>query len=502
VKVQIVYLDPEDDQASAREKLRWARAARVVLVWPGRGRVLVRMLDLRLLQRQAARQGAQLGLVSHDPDVLRHAADLGIPVFESVDALESGRWHMRGRVPALDALRAGAQEYSPEERPGRPSSASRRPLPPWARAATFGTATLLLLAALLALLPTATLVISPETENRSMSLAIRLAVEDSRELPAGTLPVRVITRTVNGDLRLPTTGTSSQPQDPARGSVRLTNISSESIVLLSGTRLIPLDSAGPAFESGSGAVIAPQASVDVPVRALEPGPAGNLPAGTTWAIEGSAGLALEATNPAPMSGGSLAARGTVTAGDLQQLQTQLEAQLLDEAVEAIRQTLESGDRLINESTTTMKAAPAEFDHQPGDVADSLGLSVTLEVQVLAYQQAVLEQVLAEALARTLSVGWQILPLSLTVQSLEYRSDGNGQAGFLQAAYDARTFTRPEAAGITRAVRLQPVQRVEALLEQALGTSELLSASVKPRWLPLFPPFDFQYSILLPWEVET
>jgi len=52
------------------------------------------------------------------------------------------------------------------------------------------------------------------------------------------------------------------------------------------------------------------------------------------------------------------------------------------------------------------------------------------------------------------------------------------------------------------VRLQPVQRVEALLEQALGTSELLSASVKPRWLPLFPPFDFQYSILLPWEVET
>ena len=101
MKLQLIHLDPEDDQISAREKLSWARASRAVLVWPRRGRVLTRRLDLVLLQRQAQRQAVELGLVTYDPTVLQLAQELGIPTFESPDHLPEAGWRSRSRPRPL-----------------------------------------------------------------------------------------------------------------------------------------------------------------------------------------------------------------------------------------------------------------------------------------------------------------------------------------------------------------------------------------------------------------
>ena len=79
MKVQILQLDAHEDLASARDKLAWAQAQRVVLVWPDRARVLRKRLDLVLIRRQAARQGCELGLVTRDPVVLEHAAEHNLP---------------------------------------------------------------------------------------------------------------------------------------------------------------------------------------------------------------------------------------------------------------------------------------------------------------------------------------------------------------------------------------------------------------------------------------
>ena len=83
MKTQIIQLEPHDDVISTRDKMGWDKAGRILLVWPDRGQVLNRPLDLVLLQRYSATLGAQLALVSTDPQVHQEAAALGLPVFKA-----------------------------------------------------------------------------------------------------------------------------------------------------------------------------------------------------------------------------------------------------------------------------------------------------------------------------------------------------------------------------------------------------------------------------------
>ncbi|MGD8732809.1 MAG: hypothetical protein PVH92_13090, partial [Anaerolineales bacterium] len=101
MKTQIIHLEPHDDLASVLDKLHWAKAKRLVLVWPGRNRVLTKYLELRLIQRTVERRGAEVGLVSLDPDVQAHAASLGIPVFEDLKSLHGEDWPEMSRAKAL-----------------------------------------------------------------------------------------------------------------------------------------------------------------------------------------------------------------------------------------------------------------------------------------------------------------------------------------------------------------------------------------------------------------
>ena len=99
MKIQIIYLDPHDDHASARDKLNACQAQRAALVWPNRGRILTRRLDLVLLDRHARNRGVQIGLVVHDPTVRRHAQSIGIPTFDTVDDVTQETWRTRGTAP-------------------------------------------------------------------------------------------------------------------------------------------------------------------------------------------------------------------------------------------------------------------------------------------------------------------------------------------------------------------------------------------------------------------
>src|SRR5579859_5737137 len=92
MKLQIIQLEPYDDVVSVRDRLSFVSTDRVLLVWPRRGEILKRKLDLVLIQREAARQGARLALITGDPTVIDHAAELNISTFESVRVSQRRRW--------------------------------------------------------------------------------------------------------------------------------------------------------------------------------------------------------------------------------------------------------------------------------------------------------------------------------------------------------------------------------------------------------------------------
>jgi len=81
MKTQVIHLDPHDDLISIRDRMAWAKTPRILLVWPKRGHVGVRPLDLTLLRRHAEALGAELGIVTRNGEIRAAARELGIPFF-------------------------------------------------------------------------------------------------------------------------------------------------------------------------------------------------------------------------------------------------------------------------------------------------------------------------------------------------------------------------------------------------------------------------------------
>jgi hypothetical protein len=499
VKVQVVNLEPEDDHISVREKLRWTKAPRVVFVWPGRGRVLTRLLDLKLLQRQAERQGTQIGLVTLDPDAIHNARELGIPVFETLGEIETGRWHVRPRTTAEAGTdgSAGAREDLLRNPP--PRRQQRRALSARARYALFALGSTIPLIMLLSMLPSARLVVAPEIKPWEGEAVLQLTTDASENPDPHLLPIQSLAIRVSGSKRIPTTGSSSQPFARAAGEVQVTNISSSTLTLSQGTRLLPIEPSGPAFQTDSGAVIFPNDTQVVEITADEPGPDGNLPAGTIWAVEDPAGLSLDVVSPNPTSGGSMSTRNTVSAADRHALTQQLQAELLEEARSQMIDRLGEHERLIPESINLDQVAEATFDHEPGEIADSVALNSVLDVTGIAYDSEMLLEKLSQSVDSSLLRGWQLVPGSVKIQELRLAPQLAGSDADLLADYQASIYADPDRTSLIESLRLKPADQLERAFSASMIQAELISSSLKPAWLPFFPAFDFQYDVYLAWE---
>ena len=172
MKTQIVYLEPGDDYNSVRDKLSWTQAPRVLIVWPGRGRVLSRRFDLVMLQRYARKLGTQIGLVTLDPDVLHHAEILHIPTFDSLELQSEKAWRVRGAQKIPKPI-STADPSSPKP---LPKQVSKNPplMNPAFRIAFFSVGFLAILTLAIMLIPQAVITIEPETLDILKTYSIEL----------------------------------------------------------------------------------------------------------------------------------------------------------------------------------------------------------------------------------------------------------------------------------------------------------------------------------------
>jgi len=106
VKEQIIQLEPHDDVISARDKLGWVRAPRVLLILPDDPTqpILQRKLDLLILQREATRKRSQLAIITRDPIILNTPANLASPVFVLLSQAENVTGARNERASAWTAM--------------------------------------------------------------------------------------------------------------------------------------------------------------------------------------------------------------------------------------------------------------------------------------------------------------------------------------------------------------------------------------------------------------
>jgi len=500
MKIQIIYLDPEDDHASARDKLNSCQAQRAALVWPSRGRILTRRLDLELLDRHARNLGVQIGLITHDPTVRQHALTIAIPTFDTLDDASQETWRHKAKpIPHRERDRIQIRESLFVEPIPSDDLKSGSRSGQW----VFGVLGLLALLVLAtALLPSARVVLLPESELQVLELDVTLDPEAPLAINSGIIPSSREMITIAGGLSCSTSSYTSVPTEYASGAVEFTNLSSEPITIPSATGVRTTGETAIRFQTTEVASLpgGPDTTTLVPVKSLEPGRSGNVAPDSILAIEGLLGLEVSVRNPEPTTGGLERLSTAVSEADHTRLQQDLTETLLASAEAAFATELDEGQMLVTESLIVSRVISQQFDHAVGEAATVVGLTMELEITGLAFLREDLESGLLRAMEDELADGWQGIPGSLMVGQMgEGETENDGSLTFSVIA-NQQTYEAIDRAALASRLQWQSPQQASTIIrgEDSLSVEEI---SISPSWFPRLPLLSIRIAVLWEWEVE-
>jgi hypothetical protein len=511
-KPDYLQLESGDDAAAVRDRLAFLRGRRVLIVWPEAGSALTRKLDLVLVQREAARLAIRMAIVTHDPQVAQHARDLGISAFETIGESERRRWK-RGRMNVF---------ASRSRRPGEePSADELMPVASRVRSDMYRAGrsrplvqvgTLLLIVAAIVgvtyfILPTATIAITPAQARIQVEVPITADPSPQAsavEVESAIIPATIVQVPLEDSATTETTGQSDTANVRAAGSVVFINQTNDSIDIPAGTVVATSAGSPILFQTSQGALLngGTGLQVEAPVEALPEfaGSVGNVDAGLINAIVGELSGRVSVRNLAPTSGGVDRAIRSVTAADQERLlftlRQQLQARACDEMTARVASTqivLCDTVRIIEERSDLIR-----FSAQPGEIADSLSLSMRIVVEATAIDQRFGQQVAFARLAALIPRGRIILPETVAYEPGVVQSiDSEGRVGFVIRASGTVVaqvdpdFIRERVTGRAREDALSFLAN-EFDLQPDTPPHIILS----PDWLPHLPMLSFRINVVL------
>ncbi|MGD0173548.1 MAG: baseplate J/gp47 family protein [Anaerolineales bacterium] len=470
MKEQILSLEPTDDLQSLRDKITRVQAGRLILLWPALTEPINRRLDFALLCRWAAMAGSELILVSADPEVHRLAAQTGIPCYLSLKetALYGLSSHDRDLSGGLSVRQTQARPPAPL----RINFSDRHS--PAVRMGVFDAAILSLMLLFLLLLPSA----------KIHAVFPSRAIEVSKPLDS-SLCASLSTH-LELSSRLETTGFIFVPIAYAKGIVFLTNKSARILNLPTGLRV---SSKGSIFlETTEGVILLAGKSQSVAVRAVKPGPSGNLAAGAIDRVEGPLALSIEATNPEPISGGAQAWRSAVAQADLDALRTSLTDQARQEATTGMQNLATAGRTLVEKSMQVQFDPLDAADFPVNTPSDTVGLTLHATATAWECPTDIVRSRAQDALISGLTAGETLSPASVTV-----RLEENAQGAFdLHASGLAVKIPDPNAMAL--ALRARTPGQAAAIMRSRFGARSVAGLDLWPVWIPVLPLFPYQIEI--------
>jgi hypothetical protein len=502
MKEQLLHLDPHDDFQSARDKMGWTQTARVLLIWPAKGRVLARRLDLLLLQRHAQRLGATLAVIATDPEVRDHAGELGLPAFDTVARSRRANWRAGWRLRQKTRQRPtrAQMRQRPDPQALRPQSPRSIPFFNWAGRLFNGLFFLLGLAALLALAyalaPSATITLRPAAQ--AVSVDVSVIADPSAEAVLGNvIPARSVRVEVEAADLTATTGQKRVPTTAATGSVVFTNLTGQVIIIPANTGLRTTSGTPARFQTTSKTVVEARlgATSVVPIQAIDLGPVGNVAAGQINAIDGPLGLSLAVTNPDAASGGAESFKAAVIAADRDRLRQQLLTRLTADALTAVQSQLQPGEFLAADSLTTTETLLETYDYGIGEAADTAHLTLRLAFRALAMTESDARLVAQNALAAQVPEGYALLPGREQFIRADDLATRAGQPAF---TVQATSIIVPlvDHTALRESAKGQPIGPTQLRLAKTLPLADLPEITVWPAWVGRLPIVPFKISVVV------
>ncbi|MBU0510834.1 MAG: baseplate J/gp47 family protein [Chloroflexi bacterium] len=511
MKTQIIQLEPHDDAISVKDKMDWRQTPRILLVWPVRGRILNRRLDLVFLQRHSASLGAQLALVTGDTDVRYHAEKLNILIYPTIHKAEQSHWRQpRRQRKKLARISKHSTPFQPsiaETAHEKPDLAGLRqlahPTParwlghPIIRLLFFTLGVLGVLAIAAILVPSAEIRLTPRTQTEAVTISVEASPETASVDLSGAVPARWITVIVEGRGSIPSSGHISIPDRPATGEVTFTRwgVTDQDITIPAGTVISTLGEGLVRFATDQTITIpAEVVSETISVGALLPGSSGNVPAESILAIEGPLGLHLTVTNSEPTMGGTDRTAPAPSEGDYQKLYDELLAALRQTALTEFQANLGPDDVLLSAKPSLSQVLEETYAPVETQPADQLNLTLRMEFQALMAAGTDLRTLGQAALEANLPADFAPLPDTLVISPKSSPILENGE----QANWQMRAQWEVGAQiNATKAINLILWLKPEDAIDQ-LGNNLPLAIpaeiTLTPDWWPRLPVLPFRVSV--------
>ncbi len=501
MKTQLITLETHDDVISIRDKMSWAKTPRILLVWPHRGRVDVRPLDLALLRRHAASLGAELGLVTRDSEIRAAAHQMDLPVFSKSGQAQRKAWPLRvsarperptstglsAGVPRLDlrAMRAAL--------PGRELFAEQSAA---ARLVIFSVAVLAVLLIPLFFMPSAEVSLNAPTQAQGVDIHVSAEPDVAQVSLTGVIPSRLLTYELELTDSMPASGQTVVPNQAAEGSVRFTNLAAPAVEVPEGTVVLTLSNPPVRFATVEAAQLplGEGSTAYARVRALALGSMGNVQIGAVAAFEGPLGLSVGVINLSAMRGGADLPTAAPTDADRQTLRDRLLAAIQAQAKSQLSAQAQPGDVVFASSFGFSKVLDETYSPEPGQPGGKLTLTLRVEFQAHYAAAADLKQLATGALNASLPVGYEPVEATLNIAAA---SPFFGRADGLTRwqIHASRTLrARIDPAQVISIVRGKTAARARGLLQETYGLESAPQISIRPFFWPWLPSLPFQIKV--------
>jgi hypothetical protein len=502
MKTTIIQLEPHDDIISARDKMTWGQSSRILLVWPKRGKILRRRVDLVLLQRQGVHLGAQVALVTKDQIVNDFADEIGIPVFRSSKEAQKYVWDspkenirsMRPpgqKHPGLKDLRMTGDllHQSPRRRSDQIG---------W-RLTFFSLGVLSVLALALFFFPSAKVVLTPVLKEQEIDLDVRANWGLPAPNPSGGIPAYSTTVMVEGQKESPATGSVSSPDGYAAGTVRLTNLTDKPVEVPLGTALRTLTDPQIRFITQAYLRVpaGPGKEAEVEVRAVLPGSSGNIEADQIRAVEGDIGLRLSGTNPQPLVGGEERSVRSPTSEDYQQLRNDLLDRMQTMALANLEQKKSPDQKILPASIQIQQILEEIVDPPVGQPGDQIRMKLRAEYSAVYVNGKDMKIVSQTGLDANIPTGYQPVPDSLTTIDLqEPAKHENGIIEWKIRAVRKIQASAPRGQVIAAVLGHTPSEAVRSI-KGFLPLQKDPEITLYPSWWPILPYLPFRLEVITP-----
>jgi hypothetical protein len=497
MKTHVIQLEGHDDYISLRDKIRWAKSPRVLLVWPNNGKTRLLDLDLKLITRFAEDQGAQLAFVCDYPQIIEKSKQYGIPLFLTIPEAQRRAWRRPKRLKRVTIQSLRNRQTKTFRDATKPEKSNVLNLPLWMRIPVFvaGIFSVLILAALF--IPSATINLNLMEQTQSIELNVWSNPEIREINISGAIPAHVLTIQIEQTLEGESSGMDRIPNRAAEGLVTFRNLTDQLIEIPAGLVVRTITTPVIRYQTSKATQLPAgiDSMVDVAVVCLTSGIDGNTPAGSIQAVEGDIGGNLVVFNDEPISGGAELKTFTPTEADYRLVEEKMETLLRETALAEFSRQYPDAYMLPEETLSLSKMIDEERKPETGIPADRFSYRVRAEFSIWMIDKTELEKMAELALSSDFGLDQTAKIGTLKIQSIKAPILDENNTMKWRIHVEQQTIPFIEKQSVLQSITGKTIQQATLIMEKNLKLNEVTIIEIKPKFWTRLPYFPFRMELI-------